>query len=103
MPSTTAITGAGTGIGRAIALRLATEGHSLALMARNEDRLHATAEDALKQGAAAVSVHSCDIREKTQVDEAFGAAHAAEEGTDAAGTAATHSEVPGWCEGAPER
>jgi len=76
MPSTTAITGAGTGIGRAIALRLASEGHSLALMARNSDRLHTTAEDALKQGAASVSVHSCDIREKTQVDEAFGAAHA---------------------------
>jgi NAD(P)-dependent dehydrogenase (short-subunit alcohol dehydrogenase family) len=76
MSPNTIITGAGTGIGRAIALRLASEGHSLALMARNTERLEATAAEARTQGAPSVSVHSCDIREQAQVDEAFAAAHA---------------------------
>jgi len=76
MSPNTIVTGAGTGIGRAIALRLASEGHSLALMARNTERLEATAEEARTQGSPSVSVHACDIREKAQVDDAFAAAHA---------------------------
>ncbi len=37
------VTGAGTGIGRAIALRLAGEGASVTLVARGRERLEATA------------------------------------------------------------
>jgi len=73
---TIVVTGAGTGIGQAIALRLATEGANLALMARGEDRLHATAESARQAGAAQVSVHGCDIRDEVQVNAAFDAATA---------------------------
>jgi NAD(P)-dependent dehydrogenase (short-subunit alcohol dehydrogenase family) len=71
----TIVTGAGTGIGRAIALRLAADGHTLGLMARNTERLEATAADARSAGAPVVSVHACDIQDKANVDAAFAAAH----------------------------
>ncbi len=71
------ITGAGTGIGRAIALRLAREGSYLSLLARNVARLEETRSLALKEGAAKVYVESCDIRREVQVVQAF--AHAASE------------------------
>ena len=74
---TTVITGAGTGIGRAIAHRLATDGHHLALMARNTERLIQTAEEAREMGAPEVTVHSCDIQDRDAVETAFSAAHAA--------------------------
>jgi NAD(P)-dependent dehydrogenase (short-subunit alcohol dehydrogenase family) len=37
------VTGAGRGIGRAVAIRLSAAGHRVALTARNEDELRATA------------------------------------------------------------
>ena len=73
-PKTTVVTGAGTGIGKAIALRLAAEGHSLALMARNTERLEDTAKEARTAGAPTVTVHGCDIRHHGEVEEAFSAA-----------------------------
>jgi len=73
--TTTIVTGAGTGIGRAIALRLASEGHALGLMARNTDRLQATAAEARAAGAIQVSVHACDIQDSKSVGEAFAQAH----------------------------
>jgi NAD(P)-dependent dehydrogenase (short-subunit alcohol dehydrogenase family) len=72
----TVITGAGTGIGKAIALRLAAEGHNLALVARNTTRLETTAAEAIEAGAGLVSVHACDIRNRNEVNEAFANAHA---------------------------
>ena len=72
---TTIVTGAGTGIGRAIALRLASEGHTLGLMARNMDRLENTAEAAREAGAASVNVYACDIQDQQSVNNAFSAAH----------------------------
>lgn len=65
------ITGAGTGIGRAIAMRLAREGATLSLLARDSHRLESAAREALKAGASAVHLGPCDIREPAQVDEAF--------------------------------
>ncbi len=70
---TIVVTGAGTGIGRAIALRLAAGGAQLALMARQVDRLEITAT-AIRGAGGTASVHGCDIRDPAQVDIAFAAA-----------------------------
>ena len=70
----TVVTGAGTGIGKAITMRLAAEGHTLALMARNVDRLELAATQAREAGAPQVSVHGCDVRKQEEVDAAFAAA-----------------------------
>ena len=67
------VTGAGSGIGRAIALRLASKSTRLSLIARNVERLDETAALARKQGAE-VACFGCDIRKKKQVDAAFDAA-----------------------------
>lgn len=63
------VTGAGTGIGRALAVRLASEGARLSLLARDRVRLEATAE--LIGGAY---VASCDVRERSALDGALAAA-----------------------------
>ena len=60
------VTGAGRGIGKAIALRLASEGARLSLFARGVDALHATADDV---GGAFVA--QLDIRDAAQVDRVF--------------------------------
>lgn len=65
------VTGAGTGIGRAIAMRLAEEGATLSLLARNVERLEQTAAACAADG---VHVVSCDIRDKAAVDAAVAAA-----------------------------
>jgi NAD(P)-dependent dehydrogenase (short-subunit alcohol dehydrogenase family) len=60
------VTGAGRGIGKAIALRLASEGARLSLLARGVDDLHATAGEI---GGAFVA--QVDVRDATQVERAF--------------------------------
>ena len=57
------VTGAGTGIGRAVAERLASEGARLSMLARDEERLRAAGLDAFTAG--------CDIRDRAQVDAAL--------------------------------
>jgi NAD(P)-dependent dehydrogenase (short-subunit alcohol dehydrogenase family) len=69
------VTGAGTGIGRAIALRLASGGVRASLMARDVARLEATAAAARERGAQAAAF-GCDVREPAQVESAFAAAAA---------------------------
>ncbi len=65
------VTGAGTGIGRAIALRLAREGAKLTLMARDLARLEETAKAARGEGAASAQAFACDIRQRAAVGETF--------------------------------
>lgn len=62
------VTGGGRGIGRAIAERLAADGATLTLLARDLERLRAVADEL---GAAAAP---CDIRDRTQVDACFATA-----------------------------
>ncbi len=64
------VTGASTGIGRAIAVRVAGDGARVTLLARDRKRLDETAE--LVGGHAFVT--SCDIRDRRAVDDAFAAA-----------------------------
>ncbi len=63
------VTGAGRGIGKAIALRLARDGARLSIFARGEDALRATADE-----AGGAFVRAVDIRDARQVDDAFAAA-----------------------------
>jgi NAD(P)-dependent dehydrogenase (short-subunit alcohol dehydrogenase family) len=64
------VTGAGTGIGQAIALRLAAEGAHLSLMARDLGRLEAVRDKIFSVGGVAIAL-SCDIRDREQVNDAF--------------------------------
>jgi NAD(P)-dependent dehydrogenase (short-subunit alcohol dehydrogenase family) len=61
------VTGGGTGIGRAIAERVAREGASVTLVARGRERLEATAASI----EAPVRVEPCDIRQRRRVEWAF--------------------------------
>lgn len=73
------ISGAGSGIGQAIALRFAQDGHSLSLLGRRTALLEETAKQAKAAGAKSALIRSCDIRDKKQVDSCF-AEFAAENG-----------------------
>src|SRR5262249_35149095 len=63
------VTGAGRGIGKAIALRLARDGATLSLLARGVDALEDTARE-----VGGAFVRGLDIRDAEQVDAAFAAA-----------------------------
>lgn len=65
-PPLAIVTGAGSGIGRAVALRLAAEGWSAALIGRRADALAATT-DAAGDGAARLSAHAGDITDPAAV------------------------------------
>ncbi|MCB9913647.1 MAG: SDR family oxidoreductase [Planctomycetes bacterium] len=71
------VTGAGTGIGRAIALRLGGEGARLSLLARDAARLEETAAAVAAAGGARPFVASCDLRDRAAVDAAVAAAREA--------------------------
>ncbi len=68
------VTGAGTGIGRAIAQRLAADGAQLSLLARDTGRLEETAARITSAGGTAPYFASCDIRDGAGVQAAFAAA-----------------------------
>jgi NAD(P)-dependent dehydrogenase (short-subunit alcohol dehydrogenase family) len=61
------VTGAGTGIGRAIALRLGQDGAAVTLLARDTGRLRETAS----RIDGPTHVAGCDIRQRKRVDQAF--------------------------------
>jgi NAD(P)-dependent dehydrogenase (short-subunit alcohol dehydrogenase family) len=66
-----AVTGAGTGIGRAIALRLAREGAHTTLLARDTRRLEATADLVIASGGSRPLVLACDVTRRPLVDAAI--------------------------------
>lgn len=66
------VTGAGTGIGRAIARRLSGDGASVTVLAGDGNRLEAAAAS-LREAA---HVARCDIRTRKAVDNAFAGAAA---------------------------
>ncbi|WP_417614230.1 SDR family oxidoreductase [Oceanisphaera sp.] len=65
-----AITGAGRGLGQAMALHLASRGAILALLDNNEQDLAKTGEMIAAKGSR-VGVYWCDIRDEEQVNQAF--------------------------------
>lgn len=69
------VTGAGTGIGRAIALAMAREGASIALAARRRELLEGVAREIAATGGAAFAVE-CDVTEPASVEAALPAAEA---------------------------
>ncbi len=66
------VTGAGTGIGRAIALELSRRGAALGLIGRTRDRLDRVAGEAKGESCVATA----DVRERASVEAAFAAIEA---------------------------
>src|SRR5271170_7442286 len=64
------VTGAGRGIGQAVAVELAAAGMAVVLVARSEDQLADTAEQVKYLGAVAVVVPA-DLADLSQVTRAF--------------------------------
>jgi NAD(P)-dependent dehydrogenase (short-subunit alcohol dehydrogenase family) len=62
------VTGAGSGIGRAVARRLAREGASVAALDVDADNLAVTVESIVSDGEAATAYH-CDVTSESSVDE----------------------------------
>ena len=75
--SAAAVTGAASGIGRALALQLAARGCDLALADRDEAGLQTLAAEIGRDGARKVSVHRVDVAEPGQIQDFATAAIAA--------------------------
>ena len=65
------ITGAGSGIGEAIALRFAANGAAVRIVDNNSQRGEVTAQKICDAGGTA-SVHACDVTDQSQVRRTFG-------------------------------
>jgi meso-butanediol dehydrogenase/(S,S)-butanediol dehydrogenase/diacetyl reductase len=66
------VTGAGSGIGRAVATRLATEGARVAALDVAADNLAATVKDIAEEGGSATG-YPCDVTSETSVNETIAA------------------------------
>ena len=75
-----AVTGAASGIGRALALELSARGCDLALADRDEAGLQTLAAEIAKAGLQKVSVHRVDVSEPGQIEEFAQAATSAHPG-----------------------
>jgi short-subunit dehydrogenase len=78
--SAAAVTGAASGIGRALALELAARGCDLALADRDEAGLQATAAEIGRTSSQTITVHHVDVSEPQQIVEFAQAAIAAHPG-----------------------
>lgn len=67
------ITGGGTGIGKAIAQRLASEGAKVSLMARNTERLQSVVDE-IRQAGGEAQFFGCDITDQSAVRTAVSSA-----------------------------
>jgi 2-hydroxycyclohexanecarboxyl-CoA dehydrogenase len=67
------VTGGASGIGQAIARRLAREGHAVAVLDVNADGAQETAKELTADGAQALA-RGVDVSDRAQVDEAIAAA-----------------------------
>ena len=70
------ITGASSGIGRALALAYAAEGADLVLFGRDSDRLSESAQACRDAGAKNVEAHVVDVRDREKMAELLQAADA---------------------------
>jgi short-subunit dehydrogenase len=75
--SAAAVTGAASGIGRALALELAARGCDLALADRDEAGLQQVAAEIARDGKRKVSTHRLDVAEPGQIQEFAAAATSA--------------------------
>lgn len=66
-----AVTGAGTGIGRALARRFASEGACVSLLGRDLARLERVRAELDTAGARGLSAAACDLRDAQSVERAF--------------------------------
>lgn len=64
------VTGASSGIGRAVAVRLGAEGANLTLIARRAELLEQVASDVIEAGGGIVQVVTADVKDKAQIDAA---------------------------------
>lgn len=72
--TTIAIIGAGPGLGAAVSRRFGREGHDVALIARDQDRLDALAAELACEGVTALGF-SADVRDVKALRAALDAAH----------------------------
>ncbi|MBM3576158.1 MAG: SDR family NAD(P)-dependent oxidoreductase [Alphaproteobacteria bacterium] len=69
------ITGASSGIGRALAVAYAREGASLVLLGRDAERLEAAARACLAAGAQEAETHIADVRDRESMARIIQSAH----------------------------
>ncbi|MGW0684036.1 SDR family NAD(P)-dependent oxidoreductase [Streptomyces sp. NPDC002754] len=67
---TALVTGGGSGIGRAIALRMAADGFATAVLDLNKEAAEAVTEEARKSGHEAMALGGVDVSDRAQVDAA---------------------------------
>lgn len=69
-PRVAIVTGAGSGIGRAIAMRLAGDGHTVAVLDLNPEAAATVAAEISGHGSTAVAYGDVDVSDRAQVDAA---------------------------------
>jgi NAD(P)-dependent dehydrogenase (short-subunit alcohol dehydrogenase family) len=69
-PRTAIVTGGGSGIGRAIALRLADEGHTVAVVDLDDEAAERVTGELRQKGHEALAVGGVDVSDRASVDRA---------------------------------